>query len=311
MKEKMLTQTLESKTRGAIHPATRMGFVHLTVANLNRQIEFYQNVLGLTLQRRENGSASLGAGAQELLRLTEQSNAKRVSHTTGLYHFAILVPNRKELARVIARLMTFRYTNYPTDHVMTKSTYLNDPEGNGIEIYTESPEDGTLGIRDGEPYAERADGTASDGREPLDLDALFKELNSTDRLDVPMPSNTKIGHVHLHIANLSDAMRFYQGVLGFENQGMAPGMGAGFVSAGGYHHHVGLNTWAGKNAPPPPADALGLRYFTIVLPNASELEKVLERVQRAGIAIKQTEEGQVIRDPSQNSILLIADSNSN
>ncbi len=301
-----MTQTpLVGETRGAIHPATRMGYVHLTVADLDRQIEFYQNVVGLKLQKRENGVARLGVD-EELLRLTEQPTAKRAPRTTGLYHLAIRVPNRQELARVIARLMALHYPNYPTDHLITKTTYLSDPEGNGIEVYAESPGDGTFSIRDGVPDIRRADGTWSDGREPLDLDALFKESNVTDRLDAPLPNGTRIGHVHLHVAHLSEAMRFYHGVLGFESQGLSPAMGAGFVSAGNYHHHIAFNTWAGRGAPPPPSNALGLRYFTVVLPNQTELQQMIERVQQAGIAIKQTEAGRLVRDPSQNGLLFAA-----
>ena len=302
----MLAQAqLLNETQFTIHPATRMGRVHLTVADLDSQTIFYQDVLGLKVHRRENGVASLGAGAEELLRLTERRGARRVQRTSGLYHFAVLVPNRKELARVIARLFSLRYTNYPTDHLMTKSTYLDDPEGNGIEVYAESPEDGTFAIRDGVFDARRADGTPSDGREPLDVQALFKELKSDDRLDAPLPSDTKIGHVHLHVANLNDAMRFYHGVLGFGNQGLSPVMGAGFVSAGGYHHHIAFNTWAGRGAPPPPSDSLGLRDLAVVLPNQTESQRVVARVQQAGIATKQTDEGILVRDPSQNGIVLM------
>ena len=287
-----------------INPATRMGHVSLTVADLDRQIAFYRDVLGLKLHWRKDTTAGLGAGQEDLLRLTLERGARRVRGTSGLYHFAVLLPNRRELARVIARLISLRYTNYPTDHLMTKTSYLDDPEGNGIEIYAESPEDGTFTIRDGMLQAWRADGTPSDGREPLDLEALFKELTPDDRLDAPVPDDTRIGHVHLHVADIADAMRFYHGVLGFENQGLAPAMGAGFVSAGNYHHHIGFNTWAGIGVPPPPPDARGLRYFTIVLPNQTELEYIAERVQQAGIATEHMEEGLLVRDPSHNGVLL-------
>jgi catechol 2,3-dioxygenase len=287
-----------------IDPATRMGPVSLTVADLDRQTEFYREVVGLKLHWREGTTAGMGAGREDLLRLTVVRGARRVRGASGLYHFAVLLPNRRELARVIARLLSLRYPNYPTDHLMTKTTYLDDPEGNGIEVYAESPEDGSFAIRDGMPQAWRADGTPSDGREPLDLKALFKELDSEDRLDVPMPNETKIGHVHLHVADVARPMRFYHDLLGFENQGLSLSMGAGFVSAGNYHHHIAFNTWAGVGAPPPPPDSRGLRYLTILLPTQVDLDTLTERIRQTGLALGQAEEGILVRDPSQNGIVL-------
>ncbi len=299
------------KTEFRIHPATRPGHVHLTVADLDRQVEFYREVIGLKLHWREGAAAGLGAGNADLLRLTEVPGARRYRGTTGLYHFAILLPNRRALARAIGRLFTLRYPNYPTDHIMTKTTYLDDPEGNNIELYAESPEDGTMTIVNGIPEARRADGTLSDGREPLDVAALFRELTPDDRLAQrePMPPDTKIGHFHLYVADLDKSMHFYHEVLGFDNMGSARSFRMGMVSAGGYHHHIGLNTWVGEGAPPPPPDALGLRYFSFVLPNKAELEHVVERVQQAGIPIEQTEIDFLVRDPSQNNVVLTDGSN--
>ena len=157
--------------------------------------------------------------------------------------------------------------------MITKSTYLSDPEGNGIEIYADSPEDGSAAMVDGNYVVRRADGTPSDGREALDVPALMKELAPGERFDVPMPPATRIGHVHLHVADLDEAMHFYRDVLGFGDQGLARAFRMGMVSAGGYHHHIGFNTWAGAGAPPPPPDALGLRYFTVELPDETELAR--------------------------------------
>ncbi|MGH2591975.1 MAG: VOC family protein [Anaerolineae bacterium] len=299
----MQTQSL-TEPQFAIHPATRLGHVHLTVADLDRQIAFYQNVLGFKLHWREGAAAGLGAGHEDLLRLTEVRGARRVRGTTGLYHFAVLLPSRRELARVLARLFSLRYLNYPTDHVMTKTTYLDDPEGNGIEIYADTPEEGSFAIVNGDFVARDARGAPRSGRDPLDVEALLRELTPGDRLDEPMPESTKIGHVHLRVADVADAVRFYHDLLGFDNQGLSPTMGAGFVSAGSYHHHIGLNTWAGEGAPPPPPDALGLRYFTVVLPNRAELERVVDRVRAAALPAEQTPEGLLVLDPSQNGVML-------
>jgi catechol 2,3-dioxygenase len=157
----------ETKTEFSIHPATRIGTVSLKVANLENQITFYQQVLGFQLHGREGNKAGLGAGGADLLHLTEEPNLRKYRGVTGLYHFAVLFPNRRELARAIGRLIALKYPNYPTDHIMTKTTYLDDPEGNGIELYTESPEDGTWTMANGQYITRRADGSLSDGREPL------------------------------------------------------------------------------------------------------------------------------------------------
>ncbi len=289
-----------------IHPDTRVGHVHLNVADLERQLPFYQEVLGLQLHWQEGDSAGLGAGRGDLLRLTQVPGARRYRGVTGIYHFAILLPDRRELARAIARLFSLRYPNHPTDHVMTKTTYLDDVEGNTIELYTDTPEDGIFEFANGELVARHADGTPSNGREPLDVDELFTHLTAHDfeRLDQRMPPTTVIGHVHLYTASLDDSMDFYHGVLGFDNMGIGRSFRMGMASAGGYHHHIGFNTWQGEGAPPPPPDALGLRYFTVVLPDEKELEEVLQRVREAGIVVEEVNEGRLVRDPSQNAVVL-------
>jgi catechol 2,3-dioxygenase len=296
-------QILASNT-SSIHPDTRIGHVSLVVADLENQIAFYQQTLGLHLHWRESGQAGLGAGGEDLVQLVEKPTARRYRRVTGLYHFAVLFPNRRELARAVARLFALHYPNYPTDHILTKSTYLDDPEGNGIELYAESPEDGSWSMSGGEFIARRADGTLSDGREPLDLPALFSLLSQEDRLDVPVPPQTRLGHVHLHVHDLGAALEFYHRRLGFDVMGAAPMHRMAFVSAGGYHHHIGLNTWQGEGAPPPPPDALGLRYFSIELPAQAALEEVLTRLDEARLPLQQTEQGLLLYDPSHNGVLL-------
>jgi catechol 2,3-dioxygenase len=294
----------ETKTEFSIHPATRIGTVSLGVANLENQITFYQQVLGFQLHWREGNKAGLGAGEAGLLHLTEEPNLRRYRGVTGLYHFAVLFPNRRELARAIGRLIALKYPNSPTDHIMTKTTYLDDLEGNGIELYTESPEDGTWTMANGQYITRRADGSLSDGREPLDVHALLSHLKDDDRLDVPVPPATRMGHIHLHVRDIDESMDFYHGILGFDVMGVAKAFRMAFVSAGGYHHHVGLNTWQGEGAPPPPADAVGLRHFAVELPDQKALDDVIARVEKAGIPANQTEDGLLLYDPSQNGVIL-------
>ncbi|MDO8755360.1 MAG: VOC family protein [Anaerolineales bacterium] len=293
-----------AQTDFSIHPATRLGHVSLTVANLENQIEFYQKVLGFHLHWREGNKAGLGASGADLLRLTEEPDLKKYRGVTGLYHFAVLFPNRRELARAVARLSALKYRNHPTDHIMTKTTYLDDPEGNGIELYCESPEDGTFIIENNDFVTRRADGTLSDGREPLDVQALFSHLKEDDKLDDPLPLETRVGHVHLHVRNVQEAVDFYHGMIGFDVMGMSSTFQAAFISAGGYHHHLGLNAWQGEGAPPPPADAVGLHYFAVDLPNQEALDEVIARVDAAGIPSNKTEDGLLVYDPSQNGVVL-------
>jgi catechol 2,3-dioxygenase len=294
----------ETKTEFSIHPKTLMGAISLTVANLENQLMFYQQAMGFKLHWREGNKAGLGAGGADLLLLTEEPNLKKYRGVTGLYHVAYVFPSRHELAIAMARLFAIKYPNSPTDHIMTKTTYLDDLEGNGIELYCESPEDGWMGMQDGKYIARRADGSLSNGREALDVDALFSHLKEDDKLDVSIPSETRVGHVHLHVRNVDEAVDFYHGIIGFDIMGVEKKFQMGFVSAGGYHHHLGLNTWQGEDAPPPPADAVGLRYFTIDLPNQKAYDEVVARVDAADIPSNQTENGLLIHDPSQNGVIL-------
>ena len=187
-----------------IHPDTLPGYVHLKVIDLDNQVMFYQQAIGLQLNWKKGNSAGLGIEGRDLVRMTQIANGRRYRGVTGIYHFAILFPNRRELARVVARLFSMRWQNYPTDHIMTKTTYVDDPEGNTIELYCESPEDGISEVVNGEFVARHADGRLSDGREPLDLDKLFSHLKPEDRLDLPVPPQTRMGHFHLYVADLTE-----------------------------------------------------------------------------------------------------------
>jgi catechol 2,3-dioxygenase len=285
-----------------IHPQTRPGYVHLKVANLDKQLVFYQQVLGLHLHWQEGDSAGLGAGSGDIVRLTQIPNGKRYRGVTGIYHFAILFPNRRELARAISRLFAQRWPNYPTDHIMTKTTYLDDPEGNNIELYCESPEDGIFEVRNGEIYSRHADGRLSNGREPLDLDALFSHLKEDDHLDPPVPPETRMGHFHLYVPDLKETLHFYHDLLGFDDMGTARAFRMGMVSAGSYHHHIGFNTWQGEGAPPPPPDALGLKNFSFVLPDRAAMDQLLARIEEVEMPYSQNNEGILVTDPALNSV---------
>ena len=202
----------ETKTEYSIHPDTKMGAISLTVANLENQLKFYQQAMGFQLHWRDGNRAGLGSGGKDFLLLTEEPGLKKYRGVTGLYHVAYVFPNKRELAIAIARLFAIKYPNSPTDHIMTKTTYLDDLEGNGIELYCESPEDGTWHFANGKYESIRADGSWSNGREALDLEALFQHLKEDDRIDAPIPPETRIGHVHLHVRNVDEAVDFYHGI---------------------------------------------------------------------------------------------------
>jgi catechol 2,3-dioxygenase len=286
-------------------PTTRLGHVHLTVADLEKQLRFYQSVLGFRLHWRDGARAGLGAGADDLLRLTEAPAARRVLHTTGLYHFAVLYPGRKELARAVARLFSLRYPNHPTDHVISETTYLDDPEGQNIELYIRTLHRGTMDVINGDFTVRRFDGQPASGRDLLDLDDLFRELTPGEALDLPLPAGTRLGHIHLYAASLADSMRFYHDILGFQKGLLTSSFRMGDVGLSEDQPHVvAFNTWKGDGAPPAPPEALGMRYFNVVLPDSAALDQVLARVEQDGLATKDTDEGVLVRDPSQIAVIL-------
>lgn len=281
-------------TETHIHPGTHIGAIHLTVADLDRALAFYQNVLGFKVHRLTEDTAHLGAGGPDLLVLVAQPGARPAHGVTGLYHFAILVPSRRDLARSLKRLAETRApVEGFADHKVSEAIYLSDPEGNGIEIYRDRP---------------RNTWYDSQGRlhmttDPLDLEDLIAELRDDHEPWAGLKPETIIGHIHLRVASIPQAEAFYRDVLGFGLMARY-GPAAAFLSAGGYHHHIGVNTWGSLGAPPPPPDATGLRAFDIVLPNREEMLRVVDRLRAAGIPAEEREAGFLVRDPSHNGLRL-------
>lgn len=289
-----------------IHPATRMGHVHYTTAELERQIAFYEDILGFRTHWREGNSAGMGAGGQDLLRLTEVPGARQSYGTTGLYHTAFLVPERRDLAHLLMRIAeTQTRIQGMTDHGTHWAIYLPDAEGNGIELAWDFPRE----------------------RWPTSFEAMMQRnraLNTAELLQVlqddAIPwegpgAGAAVGHVHLHVAHIPPTRQFYHEVLGFnlsfdlENATGGIAETAAFFNAGDYHHHIGANTWIGEGAPPPPENAIGLRYFTVVLPDEAALEAVLARLDDAGVETLPVDEGVLLYDPSSNGILLTTAAN--
>jgi catechol 2,3-dioxygenase len=279
-----------------LHPATAIGAVHLTVRDLERTAQFYRERLGFELRSAGGGLARLGAGGSDLLVLRESRDAPRPRSATGLYHFAVLVPTRGDLARALAHLLaTDTRLSGASDHLVSEALYLSDPEGNGIEIYRDRPRSAWK-LEQGEV---RMDTLA------LDIDGLLEERGGGQGPWQGLPPRTRIGHVHLHVGHLDAAERFYVGVLGF--QAMAHfGAQALMVAAGGYHHHIGLNVWKGVGAPPPPPGAAGLDHFEVRVPDAAEVEQVAERARWAGITVERRDDAAAMADPSRNRLVFTA-----
>ncbi len=213
----------------------------------------------------------------------------RPPRTTGLFHLALLVPTRDELARAVHRVAAagHRFTG-ASDHLVSEALYLDDPEGNGVEIYRDRPRD----------EWERVGGELRMATLPLDLADVLAGV-APDDAGEGMVAGTRVGHVHLQVSDIPAAEKFYVRTLGFDP--VVRGYpGALFVSAGGYHHHIGLNTWAGVGAPAPPPGSLGLRRFTVVLPDDDALSSVAAALAASGVGGGSTE----LTDPSGNRVVL-------
>ena len=244
----------------AIDPATEIGRVTLTVRDLDGERAFYERVIGLDQLAASEGRVVLGAGTRPLVELVEDRAAPpRPPGTTGLFHLAILVPDRAELARSLQRLIDARWPlQGASDHLVSEALYLADPEGNGIEIYRDRPRGDW----------QRSGDELRMATLPLDLNDVLAE-NGDAGVESGVPAGTKIGHVHLNVADLASSERFYADQLGLDVTARSY-PGALFLAAGGYHHHIGVNVWRGDGAPPPPAGALGLRSFELLVPGADE-----------------------------------------
>lgn len=277
----------------ALHPQTHIGTVTLAVADLPRAVDFYTRVLGLVVQGQRAESALLGAGGAPLLRLRALPGGQRQpARSTGLYHVAVLLPTRADLGRVLLNLAR---TQYPVsgfaDHLVSEAVYLDDPDGNGLELYRDRPR-----------ATWRWEGNrVRMASEPLDLDGIMAE-GGPDTAFTGLPAGTVIGHMHLRVGDIPQAEAFYSGVLGFDVVARWPG--ALFVSAGGYHHHLGLNTWQSQGAPRPPENAVGLREYSLVLPDEPARAAVVARVKAAGSAHRQDAADTLVDDPWGSTLRL-------
>jgi catechol 2,3-dioxygenase len=268
----------------------RLGPVHIAVTDLERSIPFYEDSIGLRLHRRENGTAVMGAGEEDLVFLEEQPDARPAGRHAGLYHYALLHPSREELARAAQRLLARRTpVSGASDHGISEAIYLPDPDGNGIELAADRPR---------ERWGDLSDPTTI-GPDPLDMPGLLGMVEG-DEVSPKADPGLVVGHVHLHVGDVDRGLAFYRDVIGFDVMTQFPS--AAFVSAGGYHHHLAFNTWRGEGVPPAPPEAVGLRRWTLVLDDQS-LTRLRERAAAAGIEGEELEGGVLLRDPWSNPVL--------
>ena len=280
----------------SLDPNTSMQAVTLAVPNLDRSIRYYTESIGLSLFVRENGQATLGAGSLPLLHLHEVPGARPVQRArTGLYHFALLLPSRRDLALVLRHLVEERVPLAgASDHGVSEALYLTDPDGHGIEIYRDRPR---------EEWPRDRSGALSMSTDPFNAEGVLAEVTSGRIQFAGMADGTAMGHVHLHVRNLTEAQTFYCDVLGFDLIQRYGGQ-ALFVSAGGYHHHLGMNTWAGVGVPPPPEDASRLLLVEILVPDGASWNGVRGRLAQAQIPFEDDGHSLLVDDPSQNRLAI-------
>ncbi len=282
-----------AEATNSIDPGTRMGRVHLTVSNLDRSVAYYESTIGLRTLERSSGRADIGDGESTLLVLVEEPGARPARGHTGLFHVAFLLPDRVSLARWLAHAARHRVRlEGLSDHFASEAIYLRDPDQHGIEIYADRPRE----LWEGQ--AERM------GTWTLDTEDLLRELE--DQAAEPfdgLPGGTAVGHVHLCVARIPETVEFYRDALGFDLMS-ALGDQAAFLSAGGYHHHIGANTWESRDGTPPPPGSAALRHATIVLPTPFERDRVAGRVEQLGSRTEEHPDGPLVRDPSGNALVL-------
>jgi catechol 2,3-dioxygenase len=277
---------------GVLPAATNLSDLTLRVRNLPGQVAFYRDLLGLDVLFEDDGSATLGRDGQIITLRSDPHAVLPGAPTTGLYHAAILLPDRRALAAMIARLAQAGYLiQGAADHGVSEAFYLADPERNGIELYRDRP---------------RSDWRFADGQiimlsDPVDQEGIFATLTPGEPLPGLAPAGTRLGHLHLQVDDLQKARRFYGGVLGFEVLMTTPG--ALFMAAGGYHHHLGFNTWQTAGAPLPAPHQTGLIGFTIQVPAAGRT--ALEgRLEHDGVSHHEENGSIRLLDPWLNEVKL-------
>ncbi|WP_144509543.1 VOC family protein [Bacillus sp. FJAT-22090] len=272
-------------------PYTFVELVELKVMDLEESLSFYENIIGFkVLKKLENKVLLTADGKTALLSIEQRDDMMpKQQKTTGLYHFALLLPTRAHLGAVLRHFFENDIRIGAGDHLVSEALYLDDPDGNGIEIYSDRPD--TEWKWNGEHVA----------MDTLQIDAQSILVEGEGMKWEGLPSETVMGHIHLHVADLAETEKFYH-TLGFEV--VTPYPGALFMSTGKYHHHIGLNTWAGEGAPAAAENTVGLDAFTLVYPSVETLTNVIESLKTITAPIIEANGMYITNDPSNNKIKL-------
>jgi catechol 2,3-dioxygenase len=281
---------------GRLPAATRMGEVHLEVSDLERSTDFYERALGLFVHDRDGSRSVLGTGGEPLLVLYEEPGSQPARRFSGLYHYALVVPERSDLAAFLVHVARARVPlSGMSDHYVSEAIYLRDPDEHGIEVYWDRPRDhwdGQVGARL----------TSL----PLDTEDLLREVGDPATADFEgLPKGTTMGHVHLRVADVPATVRFYRDVLGFALMAEL-GDQAAFLAAGGYHHHIGANAWESAGRPQAPPGVATMKHATILLPDAAAVEAARVAADDHGHEPEDAGGGIRVTDPSGNAMLLRA-----
>jgi catechol 2,3-dioxygenase len=290
----MSTEQKPASVSTSIHPGTAIGLVTLRVSDLERSRRFYEGILAFQPIEVTPGKVVLGdQEKQPLLELLEVPGAApQPRRATGLYHVAILFPTRADLGRELLRLVSANLQIGQGDHLVSEALYLSDPDGNGLELYRDRPRD----------TWRWSNGVVEMATNPVDIRGLAEEgARDAEPWEV-IPAGTRVGHIHLQIGDIKEAEHFYHTILGFDVVCHYPG--ALFVSAGGYHHHIGLNTWHSRGAQPTPANSAGLQNYMVTIPTREGLLEVKERLVAHKVPFEELEDLIRVNDPWNNQILL-------
>jgi catechol 2,3-dioxygenase len=279
------------------------GPVHLDVTDGERSLAFWRDLVGLQLLEQRGRELRLGVEGAELVVLHPGALGPVPRGHAGLYHLAIHLPSEAEFARVLGRLFSARYPNSPTDHIMHWATYLDDPDGIGLELSFETFDRfARYDLEGARPLIVDSEGRRRDPVAPLDLDEVFSHLSEND-FSRSLPPATRIGHLHLHVSNLEEAVRFYEAV-GF-TRGVILLQGMAELNAGGsFPHRLALNVWQGVGAPPRPQGMPGLRQADLCLRSMDDLQAATERVRSLGAAVEEHHGGAAVTDPAGNRVYL-------
>ncbi|SDK80059.1 VOC family protein [Natronorubrum texcoconense] len=280
---------------GLLPDSSRIGRAALTVGDESAVIDFYRDIVGLEQLTREASTTALGVDGRSLLEVRYDADAHpRPEDATGLFHNAFRVPTREALGDALARIRDGWELTGASDHGVSEALYCTDPEGNGVEIYRDRPR---------KDWPRDDDGSLEIGSWPLDLADLAAA--ASDESVSTAPAETSLGHVHLEVSSLDDAREFYVDTLGFDVMVSAPS--ALFLAAGGYHHHLGLNTW-NRRSVPSTADHRGLAWFELVVPSSDALAPIRRRLEDRGVPVADRDEGFEIADPDGITVRLVAES---